>query len=438
MKKRNLLAVLLLVCLALGCFGTGSAEEELSGTIEFWSFLTQEERATELDNIARAYEAANPGVKVNITVMPWSGALDSLVAAVIAGNAPDMFITGTGYPQTLAGTGGLLELSGLVDEIGGADSFLSTSLTVQGASEDGGIYSIPIYVTPYVAYYRQSWLDEAGVTGLPTTWEEYYDMCLAVTDPEAGRYGFALPLGDLHGWKTIWSFLQANDVDIINRNEDGEWFVDMDETARAAAIETYEYLYKLVKDCAPEGTVNYTQSEVRELVASGTVMSRIDTPEIYYTINSIAPDEVSDVGYFRIPGRVQTGSGQGWVGLSVYNGGNTELACDFIKFMFTGDTLVDFYASYPYAMFPAQTALYQSEKYVQSMPDTLKELVPDMALEILETSTSLVMVNGAFPNAGEVESQRILGNALINMLTEGYTAEQAVDYIVESIEDLLY
>lgn len=182
MKKRNLLAVLLLVCLALGCFGTGSAEEELSGTIEFWSFLTQEERATELDNIARAYEAANPGVKVNITVMPWSGALDSLVAAVIAGNAPDMFITGTGYPQTLAGTGGLLELSGLVDEIGGADSFLSTSLTVQGASEDGGIYSIPIYVTPYVAYYRQSWLDEAGVTGLPTTWEEYYDMCLAVTD----------------------------------------------------------------------------------------------------------------------------------------------------------------------------------------------------------------------------------------------------------------
>ncbi len=438
MKKRNLLTILLLVCLLFSCVGVGYAEEGLSGTIEFWSFLTQEERAAELENIARAYEAANPGVTVNITVMPWTGALDSLVAAVIAGNAPDLFITGTGYPQTLAGTGGLLELSEVVDEIGGADTFLSTSLTVQGASEDGGIYSIPIYVTPYVAYYRQSWLDEAGITELPTTWEEYYDMCLAVTNKEEGRYGFALPLGDLHGWKTIWSFLQANDVDIINRTEDGEWFIDMDDDTRAAAIETYEYLYKLVKDCAPEGTVNYTQAEVRELVASGTVMSRIDTPEIYYTIESIAPDDMDDVGYFQIPGRVKTGSGQGWVGLSVYKGGNTEIASDFIKFMFTGDTLVDFYASYPYAMFPAQSALYENERYIDSMPETLKGLVPDMALDILETSTSLVMVNGAFPNAGEFESQRILGNALINMLTQGYTAEQAVDYIIECTEDLMY
>lgn len=201
--RKSLIALLLVVCLTLSCMVSALAEEKPSGTIEFWSFLTQEERAAELENIARAYEAQNPDVKVNITVMPWSGALDNLVAAVLAGNAPDLFITGTGYPQTLAGTGGLLELSDVVEEIGGADTFLSTSLTVQGAAEDGGLYSIPIYITPYVAYYRHSWLQEAGIETLPTTWEEYYDMCAAVTDPANNRYGFALPLGDLHGWKTI-------------------------------------------------------------------------------------------------------------------------------------------------------------------------------------------------------------------------------------------
>lgn len=436
MKKKLFLTLGLTLGLSLMSFSAVSAEE-LSGNIEFWSFLTQTERAEELDRIARAYEEENPGVTVNITVMPWTGALDNIVAAVLAGNAPDLVITGTGYPQTLAGTGGLLELSEVVEEIGGADTFLSTSLSVQGASEDGEIYSIPIYITPYVAYYRQSWLDEAGITETPTTWEEYYDMCLAVTDPEVNRYGFALPLGDLHGWKTIWSFLQSNGVDLVNCTEDGEWYVDLDETSRAAAVETYEYLYKLVKDCAPEGTVNYTQSEVRELIASGTVMSRIDTPEIYYTVESIDPEIEEDVKYFQIPGRVATGSGQGWVGLSVSKDGNTAVACDFIKYMFTGDNLVDFYLSYPYAMFPAQESLYSSEKYISGMPETLKDMVPDMALDILATSSSLVMTNGAFPNAGEVESQCILGNALVNMLINDYTAEEAVDYIVEEIEELL-
>lgn len=435
--KRCLISLLLVLCLTISGLSFAAAEEKPSGTLEFWSFLTQEVRAKELDNIARAYEQANPDVKVNITVMPWSGALDNLVAAVLAGNAPDLFITGTGYPQTLAGTGGLLELSDVVEEIGGADTFLSTSLTVQGASEDGGLYSIPIYITPYVAYYRHSWLKDAGVEKLPTTWEEYYDMCKAVTDPANNRYGFALPLGDLHGWKTIWSFLQGNGVNLINKTEDGEWFLDLNEESRAAAEETYDYLYKLVKDCAPEGTINYTQSEVRELVASGTVMSRIDTPEIFFTVNSIAPENLADFGYFQIPGRKQTGSGQGWVGLSVYNKGNTAAAKDFIKFMFSGDTLVDFYASYAYAMFPAQEALYHSDKYINSMPAELKELVPDMALDILSTSSSLVMANGPFPNAGEVESQKILGNALIKMLSEGYTSAQAVDYIVSEIENLM-
>ena len=186
--------------------------EEVTGTIEMWSMLTQQERADELQKLADSYMEQNPGTQINITVMPWSGAMDKIVSAIMAGNAPDIMVTGTGYPQSLAGTGGLLELSDLVEEIGGKDAFLSTSLSVQGAYEDG-LYSVPLYITPYVTYYRDSWLKEAGIETLPTTWEEYYDMCKAVTDPSKDRYGFALPLGDLHAWKTIWSFLQANDVD---------------------------------------------------------------------------------------------------------------------------------------------------------------------------------------------------------------------------------
>ena len=103
-------------------------------------------------------------------------------------------------------------------------------------------------------------------------------------------------------------------MDLLNVDENGEWYIDLDDESRAAMVETYDYLYKLVKDCAPEGTVGYTQTNVREMVAGGTVMSRIDTPEIYYTLQSVAPDDMDDVSYFKIPGRKRDRirTGMGW------------------------------------------------------------------------------------------------------------------------------
>ncbi len=439
---KKLVSVFCIMCLTVTLFAGGIAEvtpavaEKLAGKLTIWSTLTQKERATEFDNLARAYEKANPDVTVEITLMPWSGALDKIMAAIMAGNAPDIMVTGTGYPQTLAGTGGLLELSDVVESVGGKDAFLGTSLSVQGAYGDG-LYSVPLYVTPYIAYYRQSWLDVAGITKIPTTWEEYYDMCKAVTDPVNNRYGFALPLGDLHGWKTIWSFLQTNGVDLINVDEAGEWYLDLDASDRTAMVETYNYLYKLVKDCAPTGTISYTQTNVRELVATGVVMSRIDTPEIYYNVKAMDPQSMDDVSFFEIPSRKQTGSGTGWVGLSVSAKGNTVVAKDYIKYLFTGDTMVDFFASYPYAMFPAKAELFNNTEYREKLPAELKKMVPEMALNILATATSLGMVNGPFPSAGEFESKAILGNGLVKMLVNNYTAEQAVDYIVDEIKILL-
>ena len=64
-------------------------------------------------------------------------------------------------------------------------------------------------------------------------------------------------------------------------------------------------------------------------------------------------------------------------------------------------------------------------------------MVPDLAEKILGTSTSLGMANGPFPGAGELESQCILGNGLVKMLTSGYTSDQAIDYVVAETKKLM-
>ncbi len=419
------------VCLSF-CGAAFAAENHL----ELWSMLTQKERAVELENLAANYMKDHPGVTIKITTMPWAGALDKIIAATMAGNAPDLMTLGMGVPQTLSGMGALARMEDVIDAVGGQTAFIKNGLDL-GIDENGAFYALPLYITPYVAYYRQSWIDKAGITKLPATWEEYYALCKAVTNPAENRYGFGIPLGDLHAWKTIWTFLQANNVDLVNRNASGEWFVDLDAAARARAVETYDFLYKLVKDCAPEGTVTYTQTNVREMVANGSIMSRIDTPEIYYNVRQIAPDAIGDVSYFECPPRVKTGSGMGGVALGVAAKGNVDLAKDFLKYMYSGETMAPFFVSYAHAMFPAKNDMFASAAYQNGLPPELKKMVPDLALKILSTSTGLVMANGPFPGSGEFEAQSVLGNALVRMLTSNYSAEQAVDYVVAELENMM-
>jgi len=444
MKKRILTALVLLVIASMMLFANGSAEntataensKELKGTLTIWSTLTQKERAQELENLGKKFEAENPGVTVEISVMPWSGALDKLMASIMAGNPPDIAVVGQGTPQTLAESGGLMELSSLVDKIGGADSFLGTSLSVLGSSTDGGVYAIPLYITPVVAYYRESYLEKAGFDKIPETWEEYYEMCKAVTDPANNIYGFGIPLGDHHGTKTIWSFLQGNGVDLVNVDANGNWFVDINDEDKAAMVEVYDYLYKLIRDCSPTGILSYTQANVRELVANGTIMSRIDTPEIYYNVKNMDPENISDVKYFRIPGRKTSKQYMGWVGFSVPTQGDTELASAFLEYAYSDDNMLDFYLSYPHAMFPAQKELFYAERYQANLPEELKPFVPDLAVDILSNSAAIALASGPFPFAGVIESKNMLGSGLTRMVTEGISATEAVEAVIKDIEAL--
>lgn len=439
MKKyfRLLGSLILMISLTGMLFAGGEGEKEAGSsaakgqTLTIWSTLTQESRATELENIARMYEQANPGVKVEITVMPWSGAFDKMIAAIMAGNPPDIATVGQGWPQSLAGSGGIVTVEDVVAKVGGPDAFLGTSLSVLGSLE-GENYALPLYVTPHVIMYRKSWLKEVGMEA-PKTWDDLLAACKAVTDPAKNRYGFALPFTDIHGGKPIWGFLLSNNVTIFKKDAKGEWQLDID---RKAAVETYEYLYDLLKNAAPSGVVSYDTKEIRELLAKGVVMSRLDTPEVYPVVRDMDESLVDDFAYVPLPPKKRLGSSQGWVGLVAFEKGKVSLAKDFMEFMFSGDKLVDFYLSYPYAMFPSLEALYSNPAYANGVPDELKPLVP-MAPDILANSAGIAMWNGDNPWAGEIENKSILSNALSDMLVKGISAEEAVDQITSEIKNLM-
>jgi ABC-type glycerol-3-phosphate transport system substrate-binding protein len=416
--------------------GQAQAGGAPTGNVTLWSMMAQPERATEFDKLARLYEKEHPGTSVAIEIMPWGGTMDKLVAAILAKNAPEITLHGSGWPQVLAGTGGVMEMSPLINELGGTDQFLKGALDL-GRYEDG-IYSIPLYISPYLNTYRKSMMQKAGITKVPTTWEEYYDFCKKTTDLSINQYGYELSLGDIHSWKTLWAWFQSNGVDFVSRDRSGKWVLDTTPATRAAVAEVYEYMYKLVKDCSSPGTVGYEANDLEAMMRGNNLNSTITTLEIYYYYAPLNdPKVLDDIGYAPIPGRKRNGSPLGWVGMGIQNNGNVSLARDYVKWLYTGDRMIDYYVSYPYNQWPVKRELYANAGYKAKLPAVLQPLLPTQMLDILSSATGLMMSNGPFPYAGEVESRKIFGNPLIAMFNRQITADQAADELFKELAALI-
>jgi len=433
MRARFVLFVIVAALLAAPLFAGGGKEaaQALKGKLTIWSTLTQEPRKVALEKITQDYQKEHPEVTVEIDVIGWTGAFDKMVAAISAGNPPDLATVGQGWPQSLAGTGGIVTVDDVIAKIGGPKIFFGTGLSVLGSLDDKA-YSIPIYVTPHIISYRKSWLAEAGKQPFKT-WEEMYDVAKAVTNPGKNRYGYTIPFADVHGGKPVWGFLLANGVTIFEKDSAGKWKLNVEQPA---AVETYEFLHKLIKDTAPQGAVSYVVTDLRNLVTKNVLLGMYDTPEVLDAIKAAAPDMLADTGFTFIPARKRLGSSQGWVGLVVFQKGNQAIAKNFSEFMFQGDRLIDYYLSYPAAMFSPVEAHYKVQRYLDGLPAELKPILP-VAPEILKYSAGISQWNGANAWAGEIENKVILPNALNEMLTKNITAEQAVKKVADEIRRLM-
>ena len=68
--------------------GAGKA----TGTITVWAMGTEGEM---LATLAKEFEKANPGVKIQVTAIPWNAAHDKFATAITAGKTPDAAMIGT-------------------------------------------------------------------------------------------------------------------------------------------------------------------------------------------------------------------------------------------------------------------------------------------------------------------------------------------------------
>jgi multiple sugar transport system substrate-binding protein len=182
-------------------------------TINVWLMPLVEDDATELKPFIQDFEQKNPGILVNLTIIPWSGSLQAQVTAFKGGAGPDVYYTAPGPRiETLVSIGALEPLDAYADA--------AYKAKLNAGLLDSGYWQNHLYGVPFTAYGRALYynIDEfkkAGITNPPTNWDEFRADAKAVTGN--GVYGFALSgtdqyLDDYHIFLHQWGgdFLSAD------------------------------------------------------------------------------------------------------------------------------------------------------------------------------------------------------------------------------------
>lgn len=177
------------VLLATGCAGGSSDSADGDITIEFAQWWEPELPDGEFRALIDEFEAANPGVTVDLVSGPYASTKEQLFAGAASGTMPDVVGLDGAWVNDFASQGVIANLTELMTDADYDDSQLASQIQV-----DGGTYMIPVVNFVYPMFTNDGLLADAGVDAPPTTREAFADAASAITDLGGEVSGWVLPL----------------------------------------------------------------------------------------------------------------------------------------------------------------------------------------------------------------------------------------------------
>ena len=211
--------------------GKAVASGAATGTITVWAMGAE---GASLPGLTKEFEAANPGVKVQVTAIPWDAAHDKFTTAITANKTPDVAMVGTTWMGEFAGMKALDPTPAEVDK----------SAFFEGAQKttevDGTSFGVPWYVETRLVYYRTDLAKKAGITTPPTDWAGLKSMAKAMQDKAGAKYGIGLQAGGTGSWQSIMPFAWSAGADLT---KDGGKAYNFDSPEVLKAAEYYQSFF---------------------------------------------------------------------------------------------------------------------------------------------------------------------------------------------------
>jgi multiple sugar transport system substrate-binding protein len=300
-----------LIAVLFAGFAASAAEPV---TIEFWHRFSERHNET-LETLAANFEALYPSINVEWVYQGSYSALQTAInGAVVAGEVPTMTIFYEDW------------ISGVANALLPLEPYFSTAEIADIVP--GLLYkdllTVPFNKSIMVLYYIEDYVPTP-----PTTWQEFYDLCVANTVDEDGdgqidRYGTGLrPAANPEQFLCL---LEQNNGSILNE----DWSeVTLDNEAGVEALEFYSSL-------APYAwiTSDYLNSNI------GYVAMAIDTSAGYYYWNRAAEGAGLTVKTAALPVGEKAGSFIQGTNIGIFKDAPAEeiaAGLQFLKFLLEAD-----------------------------------------------------------------------------------------------------
>lgn len=206
-------------------------------------------------------------VNLTIEITPWGNYEEKYLTAFSSGQGPDVGYMYLEMYNDFIDMGALEPLDAYFTE-----EEISNYLYYDLGNVKGAQYTLPFIVgNARILYFNMDILNEAGVTELPTAWQDLVDVCTQVKEANLeGVIPFAQEwadpaIGALNN--LFYPYLWQAGGDIFNEN--GEVAL----TENDAAVKAAQFLYDLryTYEILPDESMSMTGNDIRDQFAAGNV-----------------------------------------------------------------------------------------------------------------------------------------------------------------------
>jgi len=383
-KKVFLLFLIAFLTLS-GCAGfktSNSKEAETNGegkvVVNFWSFWGSEIRRPVIEKIVEDFNKSQDKIEVKHTFVPWGDIWTKELAAIAAGNPPDVVINDINGTALRGMKNQAMNLSGFLDKDDISERFYP-ELWKATLYEDES-YGIPFNTDTRVLFYNKDAFKEAGLDPEkpPTTWAELEEYAAKLDKKNGDTY-------ETMGFYPLFGV--ESDVWMLNAN--GKNFFDVDGNPNIHNKENVETLNWINswKDKYGDNTINAFKSQIDSQQGNpffnGKLGMFVNTPTFYTQIRDYAPD--LNFGVAKLPERTEgsgnTSWGGGFVAEIPEGSKNSDEAWEFIKYL----TDVEAQEYWAVKNFDNVANIEASEKAAQNKDMSEKDqLVYQMAVDNME------------------------------------------------------
>lgn len=250
--------------------------------IEFWTISLQPTFTDFFNGLIAQYQEENPGVTVKWVDLPYESIQEKLVTSAAGGSSPDVVNLNTQMALTLAGKGALVDLNAEATEE--QRSIYIPSL-YESTQLGESAYAFPWYASPNIMFYNTELFEQAGITEIPTTYEEANQLAKQMKDA-TGAYLYNPP--------ELFNMLFEEGIPILNEDNTAAAFNTQQTADLLAAFQEYTKEGVLANNNWGKWDEELKLFETGKLAiisSSGSSLSRIkdEAPDVYEKIAIASP-----------------------------------------------------------------------------------------------------------------------------------------------------